>query len=471
MTRAALTATLARSSGVLQRGSVVVGACGLAFALAVGCRCGSGDAPRTTPAAALRTVSRCVRGSGQLTLSPSVALPDRAWDDVVDLPFSVEVGVGAALAGDFYVTALRSESHGSSVLLARLGKQGEESELIELARVRDDAAPARVAGRDSELVVALLESAGGGRKLKLGSVQRPALPTSVRWGAELAQGNDESSAFDLALGEASVVVTWDDWDASGKQGDIRTAAWSRGSLGVPPRTGIASAPGHDAEAPRVVARPGGYWLAWLVNAPQAGGAKLGERATPAAGGQHEPDESAGQDPLVSSQRWIELVPLDAAGAKSGEVLRVTPPGRRVLGFDLATGPDGSAWLAWREDAPSVLAPGGRVVLGVAHDGATSEHVIEEEDVGAGVPTWLAQDVREGTSARWLAFAGRGDAARILVIERPEAPPAALPLGKGLREASALAVQGNELLFAAPSARSVVLSVATCGEVAIDAGVR
>jgi hypothetical protein len=179
------------------------------------------------------------------------------------------------------------------------------------------------------------------------------------------------------------------------------------------------------------------------------------------------EESAGEDPLLSGERWIELLALDALGAPQGKVVRVTSGGRRVLGFDLTAGPDGQAWLVWREDAASALAPGGSIVLGVVRDGVTTEHVIDDQEVGAGVPTWLASDA--ALSTRWLSFAGRGDLARVLPIERPGETPAALVLGKSLIDATPLAVSAPDILFAASRGRSIELSVATCGPVGADAG--
>jgi hypothetical protein len=434
----------------------------LACALAVGCRCS--DEPARRPVHALHSdVTVCGRGPGQLTLSPRDGSSDGEWGDVSDLPFSVEVGVGAALGRDFYVTALRSEAQGSSELLARLGARAQESELIELGRVQGDAAPARLAARGSDLVAAVLQPAAGQRKLRLGRVRRDALPTEVRWSAELAQGNDESSAFDLALGEGRVVVAWDDWNATGEHGDIHALSLPLDALDASAQPAVVSAAGHDAEAPRLAVRPGGYWLAWLVAATRQ------KAATPAARSGDTPQESAGDDPLLSGERWIELLALDAAGKAQGSVVRVTSSGRRVLGFDLTAGPDGHAWLAWREDAASVLSAGGSIVLGVVRDGVTTEHVIDEQEVGAGVPSWLASD--PALSTRWLAFSGRGDLARVLPIERPGETPAALVLGKSLRDATPLAVSASDILFAASRGRSIELSVATCGPAGADAGAR
>jgi hypothetical protein len=434
----------------------------LVCAFAGGCRCSEGAAPKPAPAPA-SDVTLCARGPGQLTLSPSDASQDGKWGDVTDLPFAVEVGVGAVHGRDFYVTALRSEARGASELLARLGAGAQESELIELGRVQGDAAPARIAARGSDVIAALLEPAAGQRKLRLGRVQRDVLPTVVRWGAELPQGNDESSAFDLALGEGRVVVAWDDWNAAGKHGEIRSASLALEALEVPPaEMPIVSAAGHDAEAPRLAVRPGGYWLAWLVGSARPGAVTA---APPGPG----TDEAAGADPLLSGERWIELLALDAAGVAAGKVARVTRGGGRVLGFDLTAGPDGNAWLVWREDAVSVLAPGGSVVLGVVRDGVTTEHVIDDQEVGAGVPSWLPSDA--ALAKRWLSFAGKGDLARVFPIERPGETPPALTLGRSLRDATPLAVNAPDIVFAAPRARSIELSVATCRPLGADAGAR
>jgi hypothetical protein len=222
----------------------------------------------------------------------------------------------------------------------------------------------------------------------------------------------------------------------------------------------------DAEAPRISARPGGYWLAWLVNATAASTGRV-----------YDPGEEA-KDRVGTgtayNARWLSLVSLDARGKPIGEARRLTARQGRVVGYDLATGPSGNAWLTWRQDAPTPGASGGRIAIAeVGAAGGPIIRSIRDEDVGAGEPNWL---FASGAASRWLTFPDARDQTVLLSVESFAKLGAPLLLGPELEGAGALAARGEELLFAVPRGRALELFPATCRRAlrpaarAVDAGV-
>jgi hypothetical protein len=159
------------------------------------------------------------------------------------------------------------------------------------------------------------------RKLEIARLDGTAL---VHVGSVVQQA-DESLAYDVEWpkdGNAPPLVAWDE-DAPLLSGQMLA---DRGVVKVQilgagkPR--VASPDTSDAEAPRLLARRGGYWLAWLARRVE-----VGEDAGPAAEGPGE----------RRAYRWVELVALDAKGEPTSQVRRVTPEKGRVASFDLAAG--------------------------------------------------------------------------------------------------------------------------------------
>jgi hypothetical protein len=222
-----------------------------------------------------------------------------------------------------------------------------------------------------------------------------------------------------------------------------------------------SLPGVDAEAPRVTARPGGFWLAWLVNGASAGSGRV-----------YDPGEAPNERATAASAygaRWLSIVALDLRGAPVGDSRRLTSRQERVVGYDLTTGPTGAAWVVWRQDAPTPGASGGRIAVAeVPPDGSAELHTIRDEDVGAGEPSWLfAGD----DAPRWLTFPDARD--RTLLLRAPTLRELAAPLrlGEELQGAGALAASGDRVLFAAPRGRSLEVFPASCTARGGAAGVR
>jgi hypothetical protein len=420
-----------------------------------GCRCSS--EPVSTPAAVALEARApdCVRSSVQLTLAPSAAEREPAaapLDPSVELPFATEPGMAVALRGGFFATGLRHESRGAVALLGRVGADDAPSELIELGRVRGDVVPPRLASDGEDLWVVLQDGTAAGRELRVARFGGGDLSQAPSFSPGPQQTNAESSAFDIAAQGGAALLVYDDWSATGNHGRILVAPIAA----VPAQGGriegkVLSLPGVDAEAPRVTARPGGYWLAWLVNASATGSGRV-----------YDPGDEVNENAAAGSAygaRWLSLAALDVHGKLVGEARRLTGRQGRVVGYDLATGPSGSAWLVWRQDAPTPGASGGRIAMAEVGQGSSLLiRSIRDDDVGAGEPTWL---VPAAAGARWLSFPDARDQTILVRMESLGKAGAPLALGPDLEGAGALAALGDRLLFAVPRGRAIELFPVTC----------
>jgi hypothetical protein len=365
-----------------------------------------------------------------------------------------------ALAGGFFATGQRHEPRGAVALLGRVGDERAPTQLVELGRLRGEVSPPRLASDGTDLWVVLQDGTAGGHSLRVGRFAGGDLSLPPIWQAGPEQTNAESNGFDIAAQPGATLLVYDDWSASANHGQIRAAPLSRAPLGGEPETRIEgqimTVAGVDAEAPRASARPGGFWLAWLVNASAGGtgrvydpGLETEERAVPGS---------------AYGARWLSIAALDNQGKMLGEVRRLTGRRERVVGYDLTTGPDGSAWLTWRQDAPTPGASGGRIFMAeVPSNGSHELRPIREEDVGAGEPTWLPA---EGDAARWLTFPDARDRTVLLRVSSYGQLGTPLRLGTELEGAGALAAFGDRILFALPRGRAIELLPATCAARAI-----
>lgn len=433
----------------------VLTALGLAGALiGAGCRCSSEPASTAIVASPPAPTPDCQRQNVLLTLGPSDAerQPAEGLDPSVELPFATEPGMALAHAGGFYATGQRHESRGAVALLGRVGADDAPTQLIELGHVRGDVLPPRLASDGADLWVVLQEATPNGRALRVGRFARADLNQAPSWRPGPQQSSSESNGFDIAAQAEGALLVYDDWSASANHGRILAAAFGA----APPDSGRidgrpVSLAGVDAEAPRVTARPGGFWLAWLVNASSAGSGRV-----------YDPgDEQNARAAAASAYgaRWLSIIPLDLQGKAIADARRLTARQERVVGYDLTTGPSGAAWVVWRQDAPTPGASGGRIVMAeVPIDTSAETRTIRDEDVGAGEPTWLSAS---GDGPRWLTFPDARDRTLLLRMSGLRELGAPLRLGDALQGAGALAASGDRVLFALPRGRSLELFPAAC----------
>jgi hypothetical protein len=395
-----------------------------------------GDAPAPRPAAA-----------------PSDDAPIPAGDDPDDplAPFAVSLGRGATFDGGFAVGALRDAEGGTVAMIATLSADGKDGKLTRLARSRGDLEPPVLAGAGSSVLAVMLEPNAAGRSLKIAKVAGG----EVTWGAELAEGRDESLAVDLATAGERAVIVWDDVLKDTKRSSVILASFDVASLRSTTQPRPVSPPSVDADSPRVVARPGGYWLAYVAQAAEK---ERADRDDPSAKpkskrpAKNEIDEERGGEAILN--RWLEVIPLDETGAAVSAPRAVTPKNGHVLGYDVELGEDGAVLLAWRDDDTPSGSSGGRVSTVLVRLGGVGEaRVVAEEGVGAGVPELLPG---------WLFVAALSGPARLGPVT-----PAGELAGELIPEASlgvggeALAATKAALLVARPAGKAMKLSVMKC----------
>jgi hypothetical protein len=294
--------------------------------------------------------------------------------------------------------------------------------------------------------------AGAGAMSRVLEVARVDGGALVREGA-IVQQADESLAFDLAWpsGGASgaapaPLVAWDE-DAPPGAGQLLA---DRGVVKVQLLGGakarVASPDTTDAEAPRLLAKRGGYWLAWLARRPEAT-----EDAGAAAEG---PGEGR-------SYRWVELVALDAKGEPTSAVRRVTPEKGRVASFDLALGAADAGGseprlvLLVQDEAAHADGAGERIVRYVV-GGGDKDRVESGELLDGGVGHALVDLLAlpdDAKGPRWLAFTDPAEHAHVVPLGPSlalGAAPTAEPSLDGARVVAAGA--SAEVLYAVgPSA--------------------
>jgi hypothetical protein len=431
---------------------------GALLAGCVGCRCSSEPESAAAVATPAAPVEDCVRTSVQLTLAPSEREPARPepLEPSAELPFATEPGMALALAGGFFATGQRHEPRGAVALLGRVGDERTPTQLIELGRLHGEVSPPRLASDGTDLWVVLQDGTAGGHTLRIGRFAGGNLSLPPVWQAGPEQTNAESNGFDIAAQPGAALLVYDDWSASANHGQILAASLTRApAVGEPVEARIEgkvmTPAGVDAEAPRATARPGGFWLAWLVNASGGGTGRVYDPGL-------ETDERAAPGSAYGA-RWLSIGALDQQGKIVGEIRRLTGRRERVVGYDLTTSPDGSAWLTWRQDAPTPGASGGRIFMAeVPSNGSHEVRPIREEDVGAGEPTWLHA---EADAARWLTFPDARDRTVLVPVASYRQLGTPLRLGAELEGAGALAAFGDRILFALPRGRAIELLPATC----------
>src|SRR5262249_23638556 len=132
-----------------------------------------------------------------------------------------------------------------------------------------------------------------------------------------------------------------------------------------------SGPNTDAGSPRIIARPGGYWLAYVARGEER------SKKKPAPQGEDEQDDTAQGEAIATG--WIEAVPLDASGTPSGAPRAVTPKKGYALSFDLELGDGGGALIAWRDDDTPTGSGGGKLSSVLVRPGGAEEaRVLAEE---------------------------------------------------------------------------------------------
>lgn len=358
-------------------------------------------------------------------------------------PFAVVLGPGIAHGQGFAVGLKRDTADGAAAEVALVDGSTGKGRLVRLGRSRGDVEAPLVVGAGDGLIAAMLEPNASGFSLQLATITGD----EAKWRAELPQANDESLAFDVAYGEASVVAAWDAVSRDGERSQIVLVTLDRGGLSVTESDRVVSPEKVDAELPRVVPRAGGFWLAYVARSTMT----LPPRPS---------DEQLDIDPKreryaaeMIEKSWLEVLPLDPTGTPAGPARAITPRKGHVQAFDVARGTGDGLLVAWRDDDTPSGSQGGQVrLIAVNAGGAEQPVVVADEDVGLGVPSLLPG---------WVAIASARGESRLAPIDESGRLLGTLRTEKPLGVGQLLAARDQSLLLARPDGTAVELTLVHC----------
>ena len=401
-----------------------------------------------------------------LEAGPPDEAPEPLEDDLA--PFAVEVGRGALFEGGFALGARRDAEGGAVAMVATLGLDGSAGKIVRLGRSRGDLDPPVVAGAGSAVLAALLEPNASGRAIKIAKV----VGGEVTWGVELAEGRDDSLALDIAAAGPRALVTWDDLPQGEKRSRVMLASFDVATMRSVTTARPVTSPAIDADTPRLIVRPGGYWLAYIARAEQikpavkaavGQGVKSALPASSAKAGSTKGDDHDDEGPSGEAigYAWIEVVPLDDNGAPTASPRAATPKDGHALAFDIELGEGAAALVAWRDDDTPSGASGGRISTALVRpSGAVEARLLAEESFGAGVP-----DLLPG----WLSVSGASGITRIAALNDKGEIQGTLDPEPSLGTGEPLAAAGDRVLVARPAGRAMRVGVLRCSSAAAAAG--
>jgi hypothetical protein len=380
---------------------------------------------------------------------PEPRSSDAEDDDDLALPFASTVGEASAFEGGFALGAVRSERAGSEAELVWVHLDGKPAQTASLGRVFGDPEPPLVSANRDIAIVAVPDGDASGTMLRLASAAP--FRREVRRGAEISNV-DPAAGFALALGERGALLV------SGLRGrDAASLEATRIDPKQPDKigNGVEIAGSEGAEAPILVARSGGFFLAFAAEVPD----KATEARKPL------PDASvdaAAPDPdlIVAGPRALRVAALDTDGRVVGGVRTLSAPQESVGGFDAAALPDGGLLVAYRRaERGTGLEQGGVSLLRVGLDGSVHSGHVEENEPGLGVPRLLF-DARDKRS--WLSVRGEGDSPMLGIFATQALAVEGLTADPGLRGAELFALQNGRFLVGRARGRAMELSLLECG---------
>jgi hypothetical protein len=388
---------------------------------------------------------------------------DNEDDVVTDLPFATRVDSALALDDAFAVGGLSTEKKATEAFVGWVPLDGSPGRRVGLGTVHGDVDPPLVAGRGRSVVVAVSDMDAGGGMLRLHRLDEGADKAS---GDVSITGVEHDAGSALAAAEQGALLVWGAKRAQGV--GLKVASLNQsGPLVAPAPRELDGTLG--AESPALVARPGGFWLAWVSEQPSAGERRdAGARpATPRSvtAGRADAGADAGPDgeegPLIDAgARVLVVLPLDGAGKPTGSPRSVTAANAHVVGFEAALLPGGALALTWREDDASPGAESGPPVLArVALDGAIQRGTLEDEDLTAGLPALLAEPSASGRV--WVALESASGGTRVGVVKESGLGLELLVGDPLLRGADVLAAGAGKLLVSRSRGRAVELAVLEC----------
>ena len=374
--------------------------------------------------------SRCSPLGEAFVVGEREAVPEGESEHL--LPFSAEVGEAVVHDSGFAASAtfFRKKARISGLVL--LGADGRGARFVELGEARGDMGPPHLASRGSSLFVAVVEPGKDDRVIRLGKLEG----TKVAFGGSVNEKRDESLALDLAVGARTGLLAWDEEGPEG--GGIVLVSFDPATAAIQGRPRTISNPALPADTPKLVARDGGFVLAYVVRRNQ------GEK--PSSEDRFETEEVG--------FRSIEAVFLDEKGERQGEALAITPPDGHVAAFDMTRLPDGALAIVWREDDGPSGSGGGRVLGALVRGTTVSEPIVlADEKVGSGTP---------GIAGRWISISDSSDVTRVGKLSPSFTLEGSLEADQGIGQGEVLAAEGDVLLVARPRGKAILLAAVRCG---------
>jgi len=349
-------------------------------------------------------------------------------DSGLDVPFGINVGQAIGYEGGFAVAAVDGRAGKSHAILAVMGPNAENGRKLDLGRVYGDADPPAIAGDSRNLLVAIADMDAAGRTLRLLRVEDTTGLAKVINGPDLSVGESSSSTFSIAVNGEHGIVTWVEPDKKTEVEQVVLAHFGVQSLALPKKPMIVSSAKSEAESPRVVSRPGGFWLGWVQSTPQKAGdrgSKNGNIASSRPSEKKGPEDDLGLPAVDLGVRELYVSSLDPEARPVFGPLRVTEGASHAVSFEIATLGDGSAVITWRDDdtSPGVQAPLVHVAR-VGLDGHVERFRIEDESIGVGEPQLLVDSTAAEEDRAWLAIGNTGEKVsivRLLPNANPQLP--------------------------------------------------
>lgn len=421
--------------------------------LASGCRCSESSEPPLTSTSSPRLAAPPARCSELPGTQFSVESPGlKVEPEEVDAPFSVELGRALAHSSGYVVPLLRGDSRATSAVIVRLEPEGktERTRLTDLGPVHSSVPAPKVVALGADVLVALPDADASGGEYRVGRLSGE----QVTWFGEVDEHGDDSPAFDLAAADDRWLLTWDDWEPKRGKGVVLVVTAAVGEPIQPSATQTLSPDTTDAQAPRALVRPGGYWLAWIALGPAKQAAKLPDEPT-----------AEGEDdaPLAASASWLEVVRVDQSGKAESAVLQLTPKEGHISAYDVVAAHDGRLLFAVRDDGGGAEFDDARIdMIRVGVDGSVERDVMPVEDLGASAPSLLFDPKpANGSPHGWLALASTTGATMLAGLTPWGAALDAPATDDGLSGAGVLAALQGQLLVARPRGRDVQLELVRC----------
>jgi hypothetical protein len=402
---------------------------------------------------------RCEPRTGEAFALGSTNGADEDDDSGLDLPFAINVGDGIAIDGGYAVTAVDGRGGKSQALLALMSADTQQGRKIDLGRVYGDADPPRLAGDAQRIVLAVPDMDAGGRTLNLVRVDAPLKQPVVTRGDDISVAGNPSTVFSLALNGAQGVLVWDQQERAAEASEIALAPFAVQTLTLSAKPVIISGKHVDADSPRVLVRPGGYWAAW-VQAGQVAAGKSGEKKALRPKDESSPDEHLNL--VEMGPRELHAVVLDAAGHPMGKPLRVAAGVAHVVAYDMSLLDGGAALFAWRDDDTAAGVESQVVHLArVGLDGHVEFFRLEDEVIGVGAPQLLIDSSSTPEDRAWLALVNTGERTSVIKLG-PNGKPTGLVVGDAdLGVANPLLRSQGRLLLVRPRGKGVDMEAIHC----------